>query len=83
MGNYKIVNLDSYQSARTKLLIECTIHGQSLKRPLDMMKGHFCKACHIDSLKTSYEEFVERFKKVHGERYSYPDGIVLENSKQK
>lgn len=56
-----------YVSDAKKVIITCPIHGDFEQRPNDHIKGHGCRKCTNKPL----EDWINSFKGVHGERYSY------------
>ena len=65
----------------TKICIICPIHGEFWQTPLLHMKGKGCPKCSGHG-KYSTEEIIERFRKIHGDRYSY-DKFVFKTMKSK
>lgn len=57
-------------NAHTKIEIVCPIHGAFLQVPSLHLYGNGCHACAGTKTLTT-EEFVERSKKIHGDKYSY------------
>lgn len=70
-----------YKNAMTKICIICPIHGEFWQTPLLHMKGKGCPKCSGHG-KYSTEEIIERFRKIHGDRYSY-DKFVFKTMKSK
>lgn len=64
-----------YVNARTKVCIICPKHGEFWQRPADHIRGVGCPKCKTDKVSSirriSTNEFIERAKKVHGEKYDY------------
>ena len=55
---------------RTNVLIGCEIHGYFEQRPhTHVSRGHGCPKCVGRNLST--EDWIERFRGVHGQRYDY------------
>ena len=70
--DYSKVN---YVNNQTKVCIICPEHGEFLIRPDHLLNGSGCKRCFkikqsINKLLT-IEEFIERARKVHGDKYDY------------
>ena len=59
-----------YINNKTKVCIICPIHGEFWQYPQDHTKGVGCSKCN-GGVSHSNEEWLEKFKKVHGERYFY------------
>ena len=79
MNECKEVHGDEYDYSKaqyinnhTKVIITCAIHGDFEQRPLDHLKGRGCALCY-GTEKMTNEEFIERAKKVHKNRYNYDD----------
>ena len=64
-----------YINALTKVCIICPEHGEFMQTPNTHLDGHGCPKCGINraaAQKTmSTEEFIERAKTVHGNKYNY------------
>ena len=64
-----------YKNATTKLQILCPEHGYFSTLPGNHLAGKGCPKCAIEHIRKlrllSTEEFIERAKKVHGDRYDY------------
>ena len=64
-----------YKSSNTKIIIICKIHGDFEQTPHSHLVGQGCCKCsHINSAekrKTTLEEFIERAKLVHEDKYDY------------
>jgi len=84
---------DSYDYSRTdysgmfnKVTVICPIHGEFQTIPHNHLRGAGCKRCGIEksarSRSDTKEEFIEKARKVHGDRYSY-DLVEYKNSDTK
>ena len=65
-----------YINSSTKVCIICPIHGEFWQRPTEHLRGRGCKKCGdlsvgIKNSKITTDEFIERAKKVHGDKYDY------------
>ena len=64
-----------YINKRTKVCIICPKHGEFWQEPNSHIKGCGCKKCADNNKKEKYsintEEFIEKAKKVHGDKYDY------------
>jgi len=47
---------DSYKSLNKKIVITCPVHGEYQQLAHDHMKGHGCRKCHSDKLKSWTDE---------------------------
>jgi len=65
--DYSKVN---YINNKTKLTIICSKHGEFEQRPYDHLNGSNCPSCAGRKTLTT-EEFIERAKAVHDDRYDY------------
>lgn len=79
--NYSMV---VYQNARKKIRIICQKHGVFLQSPIDHLQGCGCAKCGIENnsiARTSTtDEFIEKARKVHGEKYDYSNVDYTNNS---
>ena len=75
-----------YKNNRTKVCIICPKHGEFWQTPKNHLKGQGCNKCAIEyktSKRTStIEQFIERAKEVHGDRYDYSE-VEYKNSRTK
>ena len=64
-----------YKGAHTKLCIICPIHGEFWQMPYVHLKGNGCDKCGDitigDKLRMGKEKFIEKARKVHGDKYDY------------
>ena len=70
-----------YNGTHIKTTIICPIHGEFLQSPHDHLKGCGCKKCgdkkSSQNRSLTTEEFIERARKVHGDRYDYSKVIYI------
>lgn len=59
-----------YKNNRTKVCIICPEHGEFWQIPSSHLKGYGCPEC-SNYKKLTTEEFIEKAKSVHGDRYDY------------
>ena len=59
-----------YKNNQTKVCITCKEHGDFFQTPLHHLGGHGCPKCN-GGASSSTEEFIEKAKNVHGDRYGY------------
>ena len=69
-----------YVNDYTKLILVCPVHGEFTQRPNGHLQGQGCMSCAIKTFgKSRYETaknvFVEKSKKIHGERYDYSKAV--------
>lgn len=64
-----------YINDKTKVCIICPEHGEFWQTPNNHLVGHGCPKCAFDKNKdvnrNSLTDFIEKAKKVHGDRYDY------------
>jgi len=70
--DYSLVN---YINANTKVKIICRKHGEFEQQPNNHLFGQGCIWCMGDNVrnarKFTKEQWIEKFRKVHGDRYDY------------
>jgi len=70
--DYSKVN---YINANTKIIIICKEHGEFEEKPCSHLIGHGCIKCGIimrsNKHRKTLEEFIEKAKLVHGDKYDY------------
>ncbi len=68
-------SLVKYLNAQTKVKIVCPTHGEFEQQPNNHLFGQRCIWCMGDNVrkarKFTKEQWIEKFKKVHGDRYDY------------
>ena len=70
-----------YINSETKVCIICPIHGEFWQRPADHIRGVGCRFCYGNE-KMSKEIFIEKAKKIHGNKYDYSK-VVYNGNKTK
>lgn len=76
----------AYFDSLTKVVIVCPKHGEFKQSPSNHLAGHGCPKC--SSEKTAEQntfttqEFIERVRKVHGDKYDYSKVIYLKAKKK-
>lgn len=60
-----------YLEMRNKIKVICPQHGEFEQRAFAHLKGQGCRKCYVKRNTTTKEEFIERAKKVHGDKYDY------------
>lgn len=66
--DYSKVN---YIDAQTKVCIICPIHGEFWQKPYAHLNGQNCPLCSHRNTKYTVEEFIEKAREVHGNKYDY------------
>lgn len=63
-------NKSIYKGTDIKIIIICPIHGEFLQTPHHHLAKHGCKKCNYSN-KPINENFIEKAKEKHGEKYDY------------
>ena len=69
-GNKYDYSKVEYVNNRTKVCIICPTHGEFWQEPIHHLNGHGCSKCY-GNVKLTTEEFIEKAKSVHGNKYDY------------
>lgn len=64
-------SLTEYVKSSEKAKIICPEHGVFEKTPNKHLAGQGCPICGRNRTKTGADEFIERARKIHGDRYDY------------
>lgn len=79
--SYEKINSDNYSNLSAKVEIICHEHGSFWQSPANHRKGVGCPKCGEEKAKKSrlltLDQFIEKAKKVHGEKYSYAESEYL------
>lgn len=74
-GDRYLYNHVDYINTRTKVVIECRLHGLWSQKPNLHILGHNCRECSREVTKNKNsidnEEFIKKCQLVHGDRYLY------------
>jgi hypothetical protein len=74
-NNYYDYSLVNYVKAQTKVKIICPKHGEFEQQPNNHLFGQGCIWCMGDNVRSARkftkEQWVEKFREVHGDRYDY------------
>ena len=72
-----------YNNMNDKITIECAEHGRFLQRAMDHLKGQGCPTCGKNRTSTiqrrTVDEFIEKAKEIHGNKYEYSDVNYINN----
>lgn len=68
----------TYKDMKTNVSVVCPIHGEFTQRPYDHLQGRGCKKCGGTNPLTT-EEFIERAKQVHKNKYDYSKSKYILN----
>ena len=66
--DYSKVN---YVNCNINVCIICPKHGEFWQAPKYHLVGHGCKKCCKSGIKLTKTEFIEKAKKIHGDKYDY------------
>lgn len=79
--DYSKVN---YVDAKTKVCIICPEHGEFFKSPNKHLSGQGCPKCTkekiIEQHSSNTREFIEKAKKIHGDKYDYSKVVYIKNT---
>ena len=72
-GNKYDYSKVEYVDSQTKITIICPIHGEFTQSPTTHLQGSGCPMCGNDrtALRMTNEDFIDKAKAVHGDRYDY------------
>lgn len=79
-GKYTYYKTD-YASTAVPVIIICPLHGEFLQKPSKHLAGQGCPICAGTKKKTT-EQFVEKARTIHGEKYDYTDAVYTTNHKK-
>jgi hypothetical protein len=65
-----------YINSHTKVIIICPTHGKFKQTPGEHLKGKGCKKCYCDFRTQTFNQFIAKVNKVHGNKYSYKDQSI-------
>ena len=69
-----------YINSTTKVIVICKVHGEFKQFTNTHLIGRGCKKCFNDSLRFTKDEFAEKAKKVHGDKYNYSNVIYVKSN---
>ena len=82
-GNKYDYSKVEYVNNRTKVCIICPIHGEFWQTPNSHLRGRGCPKCGIQErikiFKSNNEEFIEKARKIHGDKYDYSKVNYINN----
>lgn len=61
----------AYRTARAPVNIVCSLHGKFAQKPNNHLSGEGCRQCGNISKTLTINEFIERAKKIHGDKFDY------------
>ena len=72
-----------YVYSQTKIIIICKEHGEFEQTPSSHLQGRGCPTCALiiraNSCKKSIEEFIEKAKEIHNDKYDYQKVDYVDN----
>lgn len=73
--------VETFSKVANKVTVICRKHGEFEIRVLNHVHGNGCKKCGAEArtkrLTTPYQEFVDRAKDVHGDKYDYDENSYI------
>ncbi len=79
-GNKYNYSKVKYTGNKNKICIICPVHGEWFVTPNNFLRGSECPKCY-GTPKLTTNEFIERAKKIHGDKYDYSKVIYDGNKK--
>lgn len=70
-GNKYDYSKAEYKGSKSNVIITCPIHGDFTQKAYTHLKGSGCPKCAKEERKMTTEQYVERCKEVHGDKYDY------------
>lgn len=74
--DYSEVN---YINTHTKVEIICKVHGSFYKSPKEHLKGSGCNKCKIRKPLLTRQEFENKARDIHGDKYDYSKSCYINN----
>jgi very-short-patch-repair endonuclease len=71
-----------YTNSRAKVCIICPKHGEFWQKAMTHLEGRGCKKCMGGEKVSTLEDFIEKAKKIHGDKYDYSK-VEYERSNKK
>ena len=71
-----------YVNNHTKVCITCPEHGEFWQTPENHLDGQGCPKCGIKKRTLTTEEFINKARKIHGNKYNYSK-VKYKNAKEK
>lgn len=78
-GNKYDYSKVEYNGIFNKVCIVCSIHGEFWQTPHSHLQGNGCSACK-GLLKLTTEQFIEKARQIHGNKYDYSKVEYINNS---
>lgn len=71
-----------YKDANKKVIITCPIHGDFEQSPNHHLNGSGCTECYNTKRTLTTEEFIEKARAIHGDKYDYSKVNYKHNTKK-
>lgn len=68
-----------YINSKTKICIICPKHGEFWQTPNKHLSGHGCPKCCKNGVKLTTQDFIEKAKQIHGDKYDYSKVDYINN----
>lgn len=75
-GNRYDYSRSVYVSFRKPITIICPVHGEFTQLPSNHLKGSGCLRCSHDKKKSKTDDFIERCKEVHDNKFDYSRTVL-------
>jgi hypothetical protein len=69
-----------YSLANTPVPITCSKHGNFMQRPVVHLRGSGCTKCLHESMHLNTDDVIQRYARVHNNRYDYSDTVYVNSS---
>ena len=69
-----------YVHSKSKVKIICKEHGEFEQQPNNHLQGQGCLACKLDNSKLTTEQFIQKAKEIHGDKYDYSKVEYVNNA---
>lgn len=79
-GTYGYSLVKGFSTTRDKVAIICPVHGVFEQIARDHMRNTGCPSCAIDRTRITFEEFAQRARLAHGDRYEYVEESWVRDS---
>lgn len=76
-------DFSNFENTHSKIGVKCQEHGWNQQTLKNLFKGHGCRKCSYivisDKQKNNFDEILNKFKEVHGNKYDYSKFIYTKN----
>lgn len=70
-GNKYDYSKVNYQGNKNHVEIICPVHGSFFQEASGHLRGRGCPKCNVGYIQLSQKQWIEKAKKIHGDRYDY------------